>query len=277
MKRSSIFTAISAVFKKELKIFLRYPSWFISMLIWPIIFPFGYLFTAKALSGVDGQSLTAFSNISGTSDYISFMLIGTTMWMMMNSMLWSFGTSLRTEQIRGTLESNWLCPVPKITILLGHSLREIFSTVIFLIITAIELKLIYNFKFIGSPLLSFLIIIISIPSIYGIGFIFASLVMWQKETNSTVFLVRGIMSIFCGITYPLTVLPNWMGNISKVIPLTHSISALRSVISTGATLVDIKNQIYYLIFSGIILMALGFLAFNFTQRKVKESGSLGHF
>lgn len=270
-------TAVLSIFKKEFRIFLRYPSWFISALIWPIIFPFGYLFTVKALSGTDAQSLETFSNFSGTADYVGFILIGTTMWMLMNTMLWSFGTSLRTEQIRGTLESNWLCPVPKITLLLGYSLWQIFSSFVYLLISIIEFKLIYNFRFIGSPLLSLLIIILSLPSIYGIGFIFASLVMWQKEANSMVFLVRGIMSLFCGITYPLAVLPNWMKSISNIIPLTHSISALRSVISAGATIGDIKSQIYYLIFSGIVLMILGFLAFNLTQKKVKESGSLGHY
>lgn len=92
-----------------------------------------------------------------------------------------------------------------------------------------------------------------------------------------VFLVRGIMTIFCGITYPLAVLPNWMKNISQVIPMTHSINALRAIISSGATIGEINKEIIYLIISGIVLMSLGILSFFYTQKKAKDSGSLGHY
>lgn len=273
----STFTATKAVFKKELRIALRYPTWFISLLIWPIIFPLGSILTAKALSGTDGSSLAAFSNITGTGDYITFMLIGTTMWMWVNTMLWSFGSSLRTEQVRGTLESNWLCPVPKISLLLGYSIFDIFFSSIYLIVSILEFKLVYNFKFIGNPLIALLVFIFSIPAIYGIGFIFASLVMWAKETNAMVFLVRGLMTIFCGITYPLATLPNWMQNVSKFIPLTYSINALRSVITSDASIQDIKVELITLLIFGVVLMTLGLIAFNYTQKKAKNLGSLGQY
>ncbi|HSH36920.1 ABC transporter permease [Schnuerera sp.] len=265
------------VFKKEWRIMLRYPSWFIPLLIWPVIFPFGYLFTAKALSGTGYNSLAQFQSITGTTDYTTYMLIGTTIWMWINTMLWSFGSSLRVEQMRGTLESNWLCPIPKISILFGYSVFQLLISIIYIVVSIIEYKIFYNFKFVGNPLLALLIILISIPAVYGIGFIFASLILWVKEANSMVFLVRGIMTIFCGITYPLAVLPNWMKKISQVIPMTHSINALRAVISSGATIGQINKEIIYLICSGTILMILGILSFFYTQRKAKDSGSLGHY
>jgi ABC-2 type transport system permease protein len=275
--KPSLFKAAFAVLKKEMRIMFRYPSWFIPMLIWPVIFPFGYLFTAKALSGTGTDSIAVFKSISGTADYTTYMLIGTTIWMWINTMLWGFGTSLRVEQIRGTLESNWLCPIPKISLLLGYSIFQLFTSIIFMVVSIIEFKFFYNFEFIGSPLSALLIIIISIPAVYGIGFIFASLVMWAKEANSMVFLVRGIMTIFCGITYPLAVLPTWMRRVSDFIPLTHSINALRAIISSGTTISDVKREIYILLISGAVLMVLGILSFNYTQKKVKESGSLGYY
>ncbi len=273
----SIFTAATAVFKKELRIALRYPTWFISLLIWPVIFPLGYIFTAKALSGTDGSSLAVFSNITGTNDYTTYMLIGTTMWMWINTMLWSFGSSLRTEQVRGTLESNWLCPVPKISLLLGYSIFDMLFSILYLTIAILEFKLVYNFKLVGNPIVVLLVFLVSIPAIYGIGFIFASLVLWAKETNSMVFLVRGLMMIFCGITYPLAILPNWMQNVSKFIPLTYSINALRTVITSGANIQDIKNELIILLIFGIVLMTLGLIAFNYTQKKAKDLGSLGQY
>lgn len=275
--KPSIFTAILYIFKREMKIMFRYPSWFVSLLIWPVLFPFGYIFTAKALSGTSGKSLEVFAANAGTSDFTTYMIIGTTMWMWINMMLWSFGGSLRQEQMRGTLESNWLCPVPKISLLLGYSVSQLVVSLVYIIVAVLEFKLIYNFDFVGNPLLALLVILLSIPPIYGIGFIFASLVMWAKEANSMVFLVRGIMSIFCGITYPLAVLPNWMSKVSSLIPLTYSIKALRAVVSSGASIKDIKADLITLIIFGIILMSAGVLAFLFTQKKVRDTGSLGHY
>lgn len=272
-----MLTAIMYVFKRDMKIMFRYPSWFIPLLIWPVMFPFGYIFTAKALSGTSGKSLEVFVAHAGTSDFTTYMLIGTTMWMWINMMLWSFGGSLRQEQVRGTLESNWLCPVPKISLLLGYSVSQLVMSLGYIIVAVIEFKLIYGFEFVGNPFLALLIVMLSIPPIYGIGFIFASLVMWAKDVNSMVFLVRGIMSIFCGITYPLAVLPNWMTNVSNMIPLTYSIKALRAVVSSGAGINNIRTEILALIIFGVVLMTCGILSFLFTQKKVKDTGSLGHY
>jgi len=269
--------SIFAVFKKEFKIALRYPTWFIPLIIWPVGLPIGYIFTAVALAGRDTNSLTQFQSMTGTTDFVTFILIGTTVWMVVNSMLWSFGSRLRVEQIRGTLESNWLCPVPKISIQIGLALFDLVSNLIFLVVSLIEFKIFFNFNFAGNPSLAILVLILSIPAIYGIGFIFSSLVLWAKEINSMVFLVRGIMTVFCGITYPLAVLPKWMRSISRIIPMTHTINALRAVIAAGANLHDISYEIKFLILSGIILMILGILSFSYTQNKAKATGSLGHY
>ncbi len=273
----SILIAIVYIFKKELTQFLRYPSWFVSMLIWPVLFPFGYVFTAKALSGPASSGINTFSALTGTTDYVSYMIIGTTMWMWVNWMLWGFGSSLRREQVLGTLESNWLCPIPKTTLLFGYSFFQLLYSFVFMGISLIEFMLFYNFRFTGNPLLALLIIVASIPSIYGIGFIFASIIMWVKEANSMVFLVRGVITVFCGITYPLAILPNWMKGVSSFIPVTYSIRSLRAVISAGARIGDVRTDIMILLLFGVILMTLGILAFNYTQKKVKETGSLGHY
>ena len=62
--------ALAAVIRREWTIFIRYPSWIISLLIWPIIFPMGYILTARALSGVDGSGLTQFQINTGLTEYV---------------------------------------------------------------------------------------------------------------------------------------------------------------------------------------------------------------
>ncbi|HEY6102850.1 MAG TPA: ABC transporter permease, partial [bacterium] len=57
---------IAAVIRRELLVFSRYPSWILSMLIWPLLFPLVYLLGSRALTGPGGEGLPAFVRATGT-------------------------------------------------------------------------------------------------------------------------------------------------------------------------------------------------------------------
>ena len=279
--RRSLFSelrALLAVANKEWIIFRRYPSWVMAFFIWPVLFPLGFIFTAKALGGPDGSSLPAFSQLSGTTDYAGFIVVGSTMWMWVNITLWTVGFHLRSEQMRGTLESNWLCPVWRISIMLGASLTKLATSMIFLVVTVLEFRLFFGVQLVKDNLaLLLLILFLVIPSIYGLGMAFASLVIRFKEANAMVFLVRGIFMIFCGITYPLVVLPDWMRTIASWLPLTYAIRSIRAVVLSDASLADILPDLHALAIFAIIMPILGYLAFRWTERQSRQSGGLGQY
>ncbi len=266
---------ILLVAQKEWKIFRRYPSWIIALFIWPVIFPFTYIFTSKALAGVDGAAVDVFQGISGTDNYTGFIVIGAVLWMWVNFTLWSIGGFLRNEQMRGTLESNWLSPASRMVHLLGASFFFILVNLFVMAIVVLNFSLVFNVEFTGNLLLGSLVYLLTLPTVYGLGMLFASLVVWAKEINAMVFLVRGIFMVFCGMTYPLAVLPDWMRAVSRFIPLTYSIDALRKVFLMEATFADVRGDIMMLLLFSVILVAGGALAFKFTEARVKESGSLG--
>src|SRR4051812_30713798 len=81
---ASELRALLVMAKKEWTIFLRYPSWAIAFLIWPIIFPLGAIFTARALSGPNQASLPAFAKLAGTTNYIAFIVVGLSMYSWLN-------------------------------------------------------------------------------------------------------------------------------------------------------------------------------------------------
>ena len=91
-----------AVMRKETRIFFRYRSWVVGLVIWPVLFPLSYLVGGRALAGPNGEGMAAFSQAAATTDYVGFIVIGTTAWMWLNIMLWMLGLSLRQEQMRGT-------------------------------------------------------------------------------------------------------------------------------------------------------------------------------
>ena len=274
--RPGLWPATLAVVRRQWINYLRYPSWFISLLIWPVLFPFAYIFTTRALAGPDNIALGTFAELAGTMDYAGFIAIGTTFWMWFNMMLWGFGGALRAEQMRGTMESNYLAPIPKVFLLLGGFIAETVMGLFMICISAATLYLVYGVRSQGSLWHLGLIAVLSVPSIYGIGTIFASLVLVAKETNAMIFFVRGLMTVFCGVTYPIGVLPGWMQTISRSLPLTHSISAVRHIVA-GGSLGGLVPEMRFLALSGILLLATGYAVYLAVNRRLLDSGTVGQY
>jgi ABC-2 type transport system permease protein len=274
---SADFGAFWAVVRKEWLYIVRYPSWVVGLVIWPVIFPMAYLLTARALSGTDGSGLAQFQANTGVSDYIGYIVVGTTIWMWQNVVLWSVGFSLRSEQLRGTLESSWLSPTWRFTFLLGSGVPQLASMLMFLVVSALEFSLLFGVHFGGSLWLALLVILAAIPSIYGLGFAFASVVITAREAEAFVFLVRGLVMIFCGITFPIAMLPGWMQSVTWWLPQTYMIHAMRLAALTPATLADLAPDLLPLACFGLFWLAAGFILFNIMERRARQTGAIGQY
>ena len=273
----SAWRALAAVMKREWVIFLRYPSWVISLFIWPIIFPLSYVFTAHALSGKDGIGMAQFQAATGVLDYTGYIAIGTIIWMWQNVVLWNIGYSLRNEQMRGTLESNWLTPTWRFAYLLGGSVPQLIAMFMFLTVSAIEFVLVFGVRFEGSLWLTLLAFFAAVPSVYGLGFAFASLVINVKEANAFVFLVRGMVMVFCGITYPISILPDWMRPIADWLPQTYIIHAIRSASLSTDGFSAIAGDLKMLVLFGAFWLAFGYLLFSWMERRARRTGTIGQY
>jgi ABC-2 type transport system permease protein len=269
--------ALFAVMRREWVIFTRYPSWVIALFIWPLIFPMLYILTARALAGPDGSGMAVFMETTGATDFIGYIVIGTTVWMWQNIVLWDVGFSLRNEQMRGTLESNWLSPTWRFSYLLGHTGPQVVSMLMFITITAIEFGLLFGIRLNGSPWMILLMMLAAIPSIYGLGFAFASLVITVKEANAFVFLIRGLVMIFCGITFPISLLPDWMQSIARWLPQTYLIHGMRAAAFSNAGIRELAPDLIPLLLFGTFWLVVGYFTFLWMERRARRTGAIGQY
>jgi ABC-2 type transport system permease protein len=268
---------IYAVFKKDFTQMLRYPTWFIQLAIWPLIFPLLYIMSAYGMAGPDKSGLEAFKNATGTSGFMGFIVVGTMAWMWVNTTMWSFGTYLREEQTRGTLEANWLCPINKFDLLIGGGLVSVVQAIFISVVSVVEYRFVYGIHFTGNIFEWIAIFIIMMPGVYGLGTLFASIILWLKEASAAVNIARGVMMILCGITFPIAVMPEWMRFLAKGIPFTYGIEAARQVMVNGEGLLAAGFNIAMCLAEGLIIFILGRILFSAIENKVKESGSLERF
>ena len=152
------------------------------------------------------------------------------------------------------------------------------TSLVFSAIAVLEYGLLFGTWVVGRNVgLLLLIMVLTIPSIYGIGVTFGSLVIRVQEASNMVFLVRGIFMIFTGVSYPLAVMPGWMQTVASWLPLTYAVHALRAVTLEGATLRDLQADLTALVLFAVGLSALGYFTFHFTEKRARRSGSLGRY
>ncbi|HEY8496628.1 MAG TPA: ABC transporter permease [Limnochordales bacterium] len=269
--------AVLAVFKKQWMIQLRYPAELLGLVVWPVLFPAIYIFSARALAGPEGEAVAVFASRTGTEDYVGYILFGTMLWMILNMTLWDLGGHLRREQLRGTLEVCWTTPASRVGMLMGVSLAQISNAVLFLAVAALMLRLVYGFELRGSVGLLLVLMVLSILPVIGLGLAFASLVLVLKEINSLVFLVRGVFMVFAGMTYPVEVLPGWMQAVSAFLPLTYSIRAMRAVGLSGAGWADVQGDALALAMFSVVFLVAGWRAFRAVERMAQQAGTLTHY
>lgn len=268
---------VMAVFRKELTQVTRYKDWIVGLFVWPLIFPLMYILSGVGMAGPDGGGFKTFSKVTGTDNFMGFVVIGTMAWSWVNRTMWSFGTFLRDEQNRGTLESNWLCPISRFDLLIGGGFMNLVISILVILISVLEYRLVFGIHFSGSVINWIVAFLVMIPGVYGFGAIFASLVLWVKETNSAVHLARGMMMLLCGITYPITLMPSWMQGAAKCLPFTFGISAARKLMIQGLNLGAAGKDLLLCLLVGVIYLLMGRMSFMAVERQVRNSGSLERF
>lgn len=274
---ASELRALMAIVKREWLHIIRYPTYIINLLFWPIIFPATYVLSARGLAGPDGSGLQRFLQTAGTNNFLGFIIVGTTTWMWLNTTLWNVGLALRSEQRHGTMESNWLSPTWRFSFLLGTGPSQMAMMASFMTMTFLEFTLFFGLHLNGSLGYFILVLLAGALSIYGIGFVFASLVMAAREANAFVFLVRGIVMLFCGITYPLSVLPGWMQSVANWLPPTIIIRAAREAVLNGARPELLLPDLGRLLVFGLVWLLLGYIIFNIVERRARRLGTLNQF
>jgi ABC-2 type transport system permease protein len=265
--------ALYVIALKDWKVFWRYPLNAVSNIFQPIIWITPVYFMGKAFS-TNGQAL-GFAAYSGTSDYMSFILLGTVLTNFILTVFWGMGYALKNDMDAGVLESNWLTPVPRLLILVGRTLSSLLVTAITSATMLAIAGALFGFKPTGNTLAAFLTAIPMLIGLYGFGFAFAAVVLLLREANTLVdvssFLVQG----FSGTNFPVRSLPTWLIPVALILPLTYGLDAVRGILLQSDTLLPIQAEIGILIVFMFVMLWFGAWVFQRVERRVRTLGTLG--
>lgn len=270
--------ALGAAALKELRQIRRYQAVILSMLFWPVMLPAVWVLMGRAYSGGDPAALAAFADRAGTTAIAAFVFVGYAMYMWLSSLLWGPGTALRQEQLRGSLEAVFLTPASRLVPLFGPPLTNIVFVLGNFLVMGIAAWLLFGVAFTAAGVARALVVtIVGVPAMYALGSLFAAGVLRFGEVGPAVQFVRGGLSLLCGITFPLVMLPGWAQATAAVMPPTYIVDGIRRVLIAGASLGDLIGELAILLALGAAIAALAVLVFRAMESAARRTGMLGRY
>lgn len=270
--------AFWAATRKEWRILRRYPGSLLSFIFWPIALPLAYVFQAEAFSGGREDTMAAFTIRTGTNEVAGFLFVGWATYMWLSIILWGPGTSLRTEQIRGSLEAIFLTPASRLVVLFGPVVSQLVWAIWIFVVVGIALWIGFGVA-IGpfEALRALAVIVVGVPALYAIGALFATVVLRFGDASALVQAVRGVFTALCGMSFPIVVLPDWAQTIALSLPPTYLIADLRAVLLEGVALARLLGDLGILAMMGVVLAILAIVAFRRTELHARRGGRLAQY
>lgn len=270
--------AFTATVRKEWRILRRYPNTFVAAIVWPLVLPPFYLLEARGFGGDDAGALQAFAGRSGTADIAVFLYVGWAVSNWLDIVLWGPGTTLRDEQVCGSLEPVYSTPASRLSLLFGSTPGYMLVSVWQFLLVGLVLRFGFGVPLgAGNLLWAVLVITASVPCLFAIGGLFAVLVLRFRDASGLIQAARGLITICCGITYPIVVLPEWGRVLSRALPPTHILGALRTAMESVTRVGELARSVVALLGMGLIGMVVAVAVFRIADRQLRRSGNLGQF
>ncbi len=216
---------------------------------------------------VNPISINAESIVSGGGSSFDFVAPGIIAMNVMMSGLSALGAALARERESGTLDGILMSPISRTSIILGktvsHTIRNLFQGGITIAIAV----LIFGVTIRGNPLLIVFILILGTISFLGLGIIATAIAKEQESAQLILGLLQFPMMFLSGVLFPIEQMPPILQTVSKVLPLTYAVEALRKVMILGVGFEAIILPITILVILGVVTMTIGVPLF---ERAVKK-------
>ncbi len=264
-----------AAFRKDLRVYFRYPSWiaseFITLPAWFVLFAVGVASWAPR-----GGVTATFRS----STVFSFFYWGFIFLIVFSTSIWGIGQSIRTEQLQGTIEQLFMAPVSRVTLIFGRFARTFFTDLAIIAYTTVLLS--YFSKetiVVQNPLALIAAFAVLELGVLGFGLIFAAITFRVKSFNILANLAQFAVIGLCGVFFPLDVLRSISSGlyyVSLAIPFTYFQDIFRYAAVGGDTIFGnaaVEFPIAGVLAVGLFLVGLFF--FTATEKSAQKRGSLG--
>ena len=262
-----------AFLRRDLRLHLSYRFAFALGFIGIIFNVAVFFFLARLVTQAGVPALEQYG-----SDFFPFVLIGIAFRGYLGVALNHFASSLRSEQMMGTLEMLLASPL-RLSTLVGATTSFTFTYHTATMAGYLLLGLLMGSLSLGRMNLpvAFLVMIPTVVSFAALGMLSASFMMTVKRGDPVNFLINATATLFGGVYFPVEVLPDSLRIVSRALPITYSLDAMRKVLLVRAGVSDVTTELVVLTAFAVLLLPIGLLVFRHALRQARRDGTLGQF
>ncbi|MCB7306141.1 ABC transporter permease [Bariatricus massiliensis] len=211
-----------------------------------------------------------FGVYTGGADYITYIVLGAALNVLAVSTLMNVGRALITELREGTLEVLLLSPASRTGYFLGclgeQTMRALleFGTVLAVGgIFGADLRQTFTLQFV-------LVILLAILGFFCMGLSLSAVMLEARDTYITQNTLFFLMSLTCGIAFPIQYLPQWVQSFAQIFPLTPAVELFRRVMIHGQGIGENVELLAQLLILSVIYAVIGIVWFRRKERILIE-------
>ena len=207
------------------------------------------------------------SIVSGGGSYFDFVAPGFIGLGVMMSGLTAVGAAIAREREVGTMDGLLMAPISRTSIIMGKTLAQTIRNLLqggLIILLAI---LVFGVNVRGNPFLIIMILVLGTLSFLGLGILATSIAREQESAQFILGFLQFPMMFLSGILFPIEQMPVPLQMVSKVLPLTYAIDALRKVMILGVGIDAIIFPLTILVVIGVVTVTLGVPLFDRAVRR----------
>ncbi|HEX6484594.1 MAG TPA: ABC transporter permease [Ktedonobacteraceae bacterium] len=246
-----------------------YPwSFFISGLMGGVFTVALAYFTFHLLAS--GQLGHEFTSYAGTSDYMSYIILGTAILTFSVNIMLGISRSMISERREGTLESLLLAPAKRGPYFSGvtaqWALNSLVETAVMLLVTwplGLNLSRInIETLMIAAP--------VALIGLFGMSTLLGAIMLATGDTYISQNTLFATMTLVCGFVFPPNYLPlplQWLG---AALPVSGALRLLRAALLNGTAPMVVMHDIVVYTLLGLVYAIAGLTLMRWAERRALE-------
>ncbi|MBX4187011.1 MAG: ABC transporter permease [Candidatus Doudnabacteria bacterium] len=199
--------------------------------------------------------------------YVDFLLPGLIALSLMQMSVFSVAFVFTNYKEKGVLRRLIATPMRPFAFVAANVFTRLIvsflQTVIFVAVGVLYLKA----HVIGSYWLIGLITILGSIMFLGLGFTISGIAKTQESVPAFANLIAFPMIFLGGTFFPINSFPTWLKNVATYLPLQFLSDAFRQVMTKNASIMDIRNDLLWMLAWSVVLVFLANWAFSFEEKR----------
>lgn len=211
-------------------------------------------------------------------NYFAFALVGFAFFDYLSVSLVALESSVAEARQNGTLEAMLVTQTSLPVMLMGSVLYPFASMSLRTLVYLAWGVMLFDFPVASANWLGAVVVLVaSVLAFSGLGVLSLSYILLFKRGNPANWAIVGVSALVGGMMYPISVLPDWLQLVARLIPITYSLEGMRAALLGGAPFSVLWPSVGALLLFSALLLPISFAVFNWALRRTKITGTLSHF